>query len=98
MTSASQEFRDVPRVCAPLTFAVRGGAAPISIPSRPGEGSVHHEGDHEQVVVAVGDVRSMAGELSLDRHGFALARRRAEVDFHDDDQRTAVYEAEVASS
>lgn len=96
VTSASEDFRDAPRVRAPLTFAVRGGAAPISIPSRPGEGSVHYEGDHERVVVPIADVRSKADELSLDRHGFALVRHRSGVDFYDDDQRTAVYEAEVA--
>ena len=96
MTSASQEFRNLRRVEALLTFAVRGGAAPISLPSRPGEGTVHYEGDHEQVTVSIADVRSKADELSLDRHGFALVRHHSEVDFYDEDQRTAVYETEVA--
>ncbi len=96
VTSASQEFRDLRRVQARLTFVVRGGAAPISMPSRPGEGAVHYEGDHEQVTVSIADVRAVADELSLDRHGFALVRHRSEVDFYDEDQRTAVYETEVA--
>ncbi len=96
VTSVSQEFRNLRHVEAPLTFAVRGGAVPISLPSRPGEGTVHYEGDHEQVTVSIADVRSMADELSLDRHGFALVRHRSKVDFYDEAQRTAIYETEVA--
>lgn len=92
LLEAPQETRSV---TAPLTFAARGGALPVSLPSRPGEGPGQYEGDHETRDVEIFNAWPDADGLSLDREGFQVVRHRTSVDFYDEDARTTTYEREV---
>lgn len=80
---------------ADLTFAVRDGAVPVSLPSKPGEGEGRYEGDHETRRVEITNAWPLADELSLDREGFQLVHHHTDVDFYDDGERTTTYERQI---
>lgn len=95
MTQILEDAQTLYSVDAPLTFAVRDGAQPVSLPSRPGEGEGQYEGDHEQRTVTITDAWPLADELSLDREGFQLVHHKTDVDFYDEAERTTTYESEI---
>lgn len=95
MNQILEDAQTVYSVEAPLTFAVRDGAVPVSLPSRPGEGTGLYEGDHETREVEITNAWPLADELSVDREGFQLVHHHTDVDFYDDAERTTTYETEI---
>ena len=87
MTQILEDAQTLYTVDAPLTFAVRDGATPVSLPSRPGEGEGQYEGDHETRTVPITNAWPLADELSLDREGFQLVHHKTDVDFYDEAER-----------
>lgn len=95
MNAILEDIQTISSVEAPLTFAVKDGALPVSIPSRPGEGPGQYEGDHERRSVEITNAWPIADELSLDREGFQIVHHHTDVDFYDDAERTGTYEREI---
>ena len=95
MNLVLQDNQKSDAVTAPLTFAVRDGAQPVSVPSRPGEGVGTYEGDHEQVAVEISNAWPIADELNLDREGFQLVHHHTALDLFDDTQRNGDYERQI---
>ena len=80
---------------APLTLAIRDGAVPFRLPSRPGEGVGRYEGEHETRIVEITNAWPLADEHSRDREGFQLVHHHTDVDFYDDGERETTYERET---
>lgn len=95
MNQILEDAQTLYSVEAPLTFAVRDGAVPVSLPSRPGEGEGRYEGDHETRNVEITNAWPLADELSVDREGFQLVHHHTDVDFYNDAERTTTYETEI---
>jgi hypothetical protein len=95
VTQILEDAQSLYSVEASLTFAVRDGGTPVSVPSRPGEGEGRYEGDHETRQVEITNAWPMADELSLDREGFQLVHHHTDVDFYDDAERTTTYERQI---
>jgi len=95
MTPILEDAQSLYSVEADLTFAVRDGAIPVSLPSKPGEGEGRYEGDHETRRVEITNAWPLADELSVDREGFQLVPHYTDVDFYDDVQRTTTYEEKI---
>ena len=85
------------RVEAALTYSRRGAARPLATTAAPGSPTLYPQGETERRTVAIRDARPLAGDLSLDAHGFVLVRHETGVrDFHDGAERARVYDAEIA--
>lgn len=95
MNQILEDAQSVHSVEASLTFAIRDGATPVSLPSRPGEGEGRYEGDHETRRVEITNAWPLADELSIDREGFQLVHHHTDVDFYDDAERTSTYERQI---
>lgn len=95
MNQILEDAQTLYSVEADLTFAVRDGALPVSLPSRPGEGEGQYEGDHETRRVEITNAWPLADELSLDREGFQLVHHHTDIDFYDDGARTTTYETQI---
>lgn len=95
MNQILEDAQTLYSVEADLTFAVRDGALPVSLPSRPGEGEGGYEGDHETRRVEITNAWPLADELSVDREGFQLMHHHTGVDFYDDAERTTTYERQI---
>lgn len=95
MNLVLEDSQTLTSVDAPLTFAKRGGATPVSVPSKPGEGEGRYEGDHERHVVEITNAWPLADELSLDREGFQVVHHHTALDIFDEADRTGAYEREI---
>ena len=95
MNLVLEDSQTLTSVVAPLTFAKRDGATPVSLPSRPGEGEGRYEGDHEQHAVEITNAWPLADELSLDREGFQVVHHHTDLDIFDEADRTDAYEREI---
>ena len=94
----NQILEDAHTLCSvvvPLTFALRDGAPPVSLPSRPGAAEGSYEGDHETRTVSITNAWPLADGLNIDREGFQLVHHKTDVDFYDDAERTTTYEREI---
>jgi len=86
----------LPRVQAALNFVVDTGEKPVNIPSQPGGDAGINLGSYATHLVAIHDARPLAGGLSLDREGFALAHAEtAMTDFFDPDKVREVYNPKI---
>jgi hypothetical protein len=82
---------------ASLNFAVRTGEKPYAYAYPPPEGTPSSRGAHEARTVRIENARPIAGKLSLDVEGVAVARRRTAVkDFWDEAQTLALGHPEAA--
>jgi hypothetical protein len=87
---------DVEQIEAPLTFLVANGAPAFSYTHEPPPGVPRRSGEYETHKVAIRDARPIAGEISLDREGFAFRRHASELaDFTDDAAIRRIYYPEA---
>jgi len=85
-----------PIVEAPLTFITRQDEKPVFHSAALTGGAVKMFFEIEDHVVPIGDMRAIAGDLSLDREGFELLRSPTAVeDLHDDAAVEQVYYPEI---
>ena len=81
---------------APLTYLADAKVKPVTYNPPPGTGLVRREGNYGNFPTRIANGRSIAGELSLDREGFLLARHETAVrDFYDAAELRSVYYPEV---
>ena len=81
---------------APLTYLADAKVKPVTYNPPPGTGLVRREGNYGNFSTRIANARPIAGELSLDREGFLLARHETAVrDFYDQAELRSVYYAEV---
>lgn len=86
----------VPALRAELQYAVDTGAKPVNETFGPNNIRRRSTGAKERRTVEIRDGRALAGELSLDVHGFAfVAHRTAVADFFDPAELAAVYYPEI---
>lgn len=86
------------RLQAPLIYLVDTGEKPVTYIPEPGHGEVRRTGFYAPYNVPIRNGRAVARDLSLDRHGFVLARHdTAVVDFHDPEEIAGVYYPEMES-
>jgi hypothetical protein len=79
-----------------LTYLVPNGKKPVSYQYDPPPGIPVRSGQYEDRAVPVRNGRPVAPELSLDRHGFVIARHDTKVaDLSDEAQVTSVYYPEM---
>jgi hypothetical protein len=83
-------------ITAALSYAVDTGEKPVNETFGPGNIRTRNTGRKEQQAVEIRDGRPLAGEFSLDVHGFAFVRHPTRVrDFFDPGELKAVYYPEV---
>ncbi|MBX2798034.1 MAG: hypothetical protein KTR31_10205 [Myxococcales bacterium] len=84
-------------VQAELVYAVHDpdGPPPSTITVGPGGQGRQRTGKEERRTVRVHDARPLAGELSLDTHGFQLVEHPVQVDLWDDAAREGTYHPSV---
>jgi hypothetical protein len=81
---------------AGLIYLADASVKPVSYNPPPGTGRPRRVGNYSSFTVSVRDGRAIAGELSLERQGFALVRHASAVgNFYDDDEVRAVYYPEI---
>src|SRR5688572_13183498 len=79
-----------------VTYLVDTSIKPVSYNPRPGTGVPRRVGNYASFPVIVRDARPIAGDLSLDREAFVLARHDTAVrDFYDADEVRRVYYPEI---
>ena len=85
-----------PAVSAKLNYLVPDGGKPASYTYEPPAGTPWRTGTYEAREVQIRDGRPLAGQLSLDREGFAFLRRPTAMgDFYDAQQVRDLYYPEV---
>ncbi|HEV7995739.1 MAG TPA: CmcJ/NvfI family oxidoreductase [Stellaceae bacterium] len=83
---------DLEGVVAPLNFLAPMAERPVAYNYEPPPGTPQRTGRNVEHQVTIRDARPLIGQLSLDREGFVLLRRRTAVtDFYDEDQIGSVY-------
>ena len=70
MNQILEDAQTLYSVDAQLTFALRDGAPPVSLPSRPGAAEGSYEGDHETRTVSITNAWPLVDGLNIDREGF----------------------------
>ena len=81
---------------AAVQYLADTSVKPVTYNPPPGSGLPRRVGNYGDFRVRIYDARPIAGELSLDRHGFLLAQSPTRVyDFYDDDEVRASYYWEV---
>lgn len=95
MTQTLEDAQSLYSVEADLTFAIRDGATPVSLSSKPGEAEGRYEGDHETRRVEITNAWPLADELSVDCEGFRLAPHHTDADFYDDAAWMTNYEEQI---
>ena len=81
---------------APLTYLVADGALPFAYTHTPPPGMPRRSGRYEPRTVHIRDARPIAGEISLDREGFAFRRHVSAVaDFRDETAIRDIYYREA---
>ncbi len=81
---------------APLTYLADAKVKPVTYNPPPGTGLVRREGNYGSFPTRIANARPIAGDLSLDREGFLLARHDTEVkDFYDEAEVRQTYYPEI---
>ena len=81
---------------APVNYLADAAVKPVTYNPPQGQGLPRREGHYRMFPVRISDARPLAGTLSLDVHGFALARHDTRVrDFFDADEVKRVYYPEI---
>ncbi len=97
LASPAETARTLGAVPAALTFIRRSADKPYTYVGEPPAGVPAARGDYETHTVQVQDARPIAGHLSLDVEGIALARHATAVrDFWDEAQTLALGHPEIA--
>ncbi|MFQ5953929.1 MAG: CmcJ/NvfI family oxidoreductase [Kiloniellales bacterium] len=87
---------DVDYVEASLVYLADTRVKPVTYNPPPRTGLPRRDGNYAPFTVRIRDGRAIAGELSLDRQGFVLARHDSAVaDLYDDDEVRGVYYPEI---
>ena len=82
---------------ADVTYLVDTGVKPVTYMPPPEGGETRRTGSYAPYRVAIRNARTIAGLLSLDRHGIRLTRHDTSfADFHDADAVQRVYYPEMA--
>lgn len=81
---------------APVNYLVPTGRRPVTHLAPPGEDVVRRDADYREVTVTIRDGRAQGARFTLEREGFALARRGTGVtDFFDEAEVESVYYPEL---
>ncbi len=95
MTNASEDL-EFALLKAPLRFVANRGDMPVAVVAEAGTGPDEQSGNLSVHEVEIHDAGPLAGDLQLDRQGFALRRYATNVvDFYDDDEIRRVYYPEM---
>lgn len=83
---------------APLKYLADDESLPVYVASTGGGDATEHGGNYDMHPVTIHNGRLRADGFDLDREGFTLVHHNsAVIDFYDDNEIAAVYEAEVKS-
>jgi hypothetical protein len=89
-------FEDFPHVEAVLNYLTPMAEKPVNYTYEPPVGVPRQNGTYEAHTLPIRDARPIAGNLSLDREGFAYATHKSAVrDFYDEDEVRRVYYKEA---
>ena len=96
MATAGEHIDSADAVQVAVNYVIDTGEPIVTIPSQPGGEGSQNIGRYETQTVSVQDGRPIAGNLSLDREGFALVHHDTRVtDFYDPQQIETVYNPEI---
>ncbi len=96
MTQIHDRTRDLASVEAPLTYLVNADVMPVTYATAAGADRIESEGNYADHNCTIRDARPIAGNLTLDREGFALVPHATKVkDFYDLDETDRIYIPEL---